>query len=167
VRLLLITLVLCAGALPVLAQEPVGCDKFKWPLEKERATLTGTDMPKVASGSRIGWPLPLATLVTLVPLADAKLPMPPERTPKASDNFAGFIQAPAPAKAATYKITLSSAGWIDVVQDGRRVPSITSTGVTGCAGVRKSVTFDLAATPFTVQLSGIESDIVGVVISGE
>jgi hypothetical protein len=167
VRLLLITLVLCAGALPALAQEPVGCDKFKWPLEKERATLTGTDMPKVASGSRIGWPLPFATLVTLVPLADAKLPMPPERTPKASDNFAGFIQAPAPAKAATYKITLSSAGWIDVVQDGRRVPSITSTGVTGCAGVRKSVKFDLAATPFTVQLSGIESDIVGVVISGE
>ena len=39
--------------LPALAQEPVGCNKFKWPLDKERATLTGTDLPKVASGSRI------------------------------------------------------------------------------------------------------------------
>ena len=33
---------------PCLAQElkqvPVGCDKFKWPLDKERATLTGTDL---------------------------------------------------------------------------------------------------------------------------
>jgi hypothetical protein len=100
-----------------------------------------------------------------VPLGDAKLPMPPERTPKANDNFAGFIQAPAPAKAATYKITLSSAGWIDVVQDGHQVKSIASTGVTGCDGIRKSVKFDLAATPFTVQLSGIESDSVGIVIS--
>ena len=163
-KISLIVLALCIVT-PALAQEPVGCDKFKWPLDKERATLTGTDLPKVASGSRIDWRLPFATLVTLVPLADAKLPMPPERTPKASDNFAGFIQAPAPAKAATYKITLSSAGWIDVVQDGHQVKSIASTGVTGCDGIRKSVKFDLAATPFTVQLSGIGSDSVGIVIS--
>jgi hypothetical protein len=165
-KISLIVLALCI-ATPALAQEPVGCDKFKWPLDKERATLTGTDLPKVASGSRIGWPLPFATLVTLVPLADAKLPIPPERAPKASDNFAGFIQAPAPTKAATYKITLSTAGWIDVVQDGHQVRSIASTGATGCNGVRKSVRFDLAATPFTVQLSGIEADSVGIVISGE
>src|ERR1700751_4998195 len=127
VKLLCIVFALCVSVVPALAQEPDGCDKFKWPLDKERATLTGTDLPKVASGSRIGWPLPFATLVTLVPLGDAKLPMPPERTPKASDNFAGFIQAPAPAKAATYKITLSTAGWIDVVQDGYQVKSIAST----------------------------------------
>jgi hypothetical protein len=52
-RSLLIAFALCIGAAPVLAQEPSGCDKFKWPLDKERATLTGTDLPKVASGSRI------------------------------------------------------------------------------------------------------------------
>ena len=28
---------LCVSAAPALAQEPAGCDKFKWPLDKERA----------------------------------------------------------------------------------------------------------------------------------
>lgn len=162
-----IILVVCVAAVPVLAQEPVGCDKFKWPLDKERATLTGSDLPKVESGSRINWRLPFATIVALVPLAEAKLPMAPERAPKSNESFAGFIQSPASAKAATYKITLSSEGWIDVVQDGRRVGSITSTGVRGCDGVRKSVKFDLAAAPFVVQISGIEANTIGLVISGE
>ena len=38
-RTLLIALAFCTTAAPVLAQEPAGCDKFKWPLDKERATL--------------------------------------------------------------------------------------------------------------------------------
>jgi len=156
VRCLLIALALCLticlGVAPLLAQAPSGCDKFKWPFDKERATLTGTDLPKVASGSRINWRLPFATIVSLVPLADAKLPLAPERTPKSNASFAGFIQAPAPAKTATYKITLSSEGWIDVVQDDR---------------VRKSVKFELAAVPFTVQLSNVEANSVGLVISSE
>ena len=162
-----IILAVCVSAAPALAQEPVGCDKFKWPLDKERATLTGTDLPKVVSGTRINWRQPFATIVALVPLAEAKLPMAPERAPKSNESFAGFIQSPAPAKAATYKITLSSAVWIDVVQDGRRVQSITSTGVRGCDGVRKSVKFDLAATPFTIELSGIEANTIAIAISSE
>jgi len=165
-KISLIVLALCV-AKPAFAQEPVGCDKFKWPLDKERATLTGTDLPKVASGSRINWRLPLATILALVPLAEAKLPMAPERAPKSRESFAGFIQSPAPAKAATYKVTLSSEGWIDVVQDGRRVQSITSTGARGCDGVRKSVKFDLAAAPVVVQISGIEANTIGLVISSE
>jgi hypothetical protein len=165
-KISLIVLALCV-ATPAFAQEPVGCDKFKWPLDKERATLTGTDLPKVASGSRINWRLPLATILALVPLAEAKLPMAPERAPKSNDTFAGFLQAPAPAKAATYRITLSSAGWIDVVQDGRRVQSIASTGVRGCDGVRKSVKFALAAMPFTIELSGIEANTIGIAIGNE
>ena len=164
---LTLCLTICFGAAQALAQEPSGCDKFKWPLDKERATLTGSDLPKVASGSRIDWRLPFATIVSLVSLADAKLPLAPERTPKSNASFAGFIQSPAPAKAATYKMTLSSEGWIDVVQDGRRMQSLTSTGVKGCDGVRKSVKFELAPAPFTVQLSDIEADSVGLVISSE
>ena len=107
-------------------------------------------------------------MVALVPLVDAKLPpIAPERTPKSQDTFGGSIQIAAPAKAGVYKITLHSAGWIDVVQDGRRVKSITATGATGCEGVPKSVKFELAASPFTVQLSGVEANTIGLVISGE
>src|SRR5215471_3154125 len=152
---LLVIFALCATIMPALAQEPVGCDKFKWPLDKERATLTGSDLPKLASGSRAQWPLPFATTVTLLPFSEVKLPVAPERAPKSSNTFAGFIQAPAPAQSGTYKITLSSEGWIDVVQNGERLKSIAATGATGCEGARKSVKFELAKTPFTVQFSGV------------
>ena len=166
-RGLLVVFVFSATAVPALAQEPPGCDKFKWPLDKERATLTGSDLPKLASGNRITWPLPFATMITLVPIADAKLPVTPERGPKSDNTFAGFVEVPAPTKAGIFKITLSSAGWIDVVQDGHPVKSIAATGATGCAGVRKSVKFELAATPFMVQFSGIEAKSVGLAISRE
>ncbi len=167
---LLVALLTAAIAGPCLAQEqrqePVGCDKFKWPLDKERATLTGTDLPKLASGASVTWPVPWATLLTLVPFPDAKLPAAPERAPKSGSSFAGFIQARAPAKAGTYKITLSSEGWIDVVQNGRAVKSSAFSGATGCTGVRKSVKFDLAAQPFTIELSGVPGSSIGLAISG-
>lgn len=147
------------------ADEPVGCDKFKWPLDKERATLTGTDLPKVVSGARVSWPLPWATLVGLTHYADAKLPFAPERAPKSADAFAGFISVASPVKAGGYKITLSSEGWIDVIQNGQPVKSTGFTGATGCEGVRKSVAFDLAAAPFTLELSGIPKDTIGLAVS--
>jgi hypothetical protein len=165
VKPLLVLFALCVSAAPALAQEPVGCDKFKWPLDKERATLAGSDLPKLASGSRVTWPPPFATTVTLLPFSEVKLPVAPERTPKSNNTFAGFIDASAPVQSGTYKITLSSQGWIDVMQDGERLKSIAATGATGCDGVRKSVKFELAKTPFTVQFSGIEAGSVGVAIS--
>jgi hypothetical protein len=74
VKTAFIVIAACAVAAPALAQEPVGCDKFKWPLDKERATLNGTNLPKIASGDRARFPIPFGTIVALVPLADAKLP---------------------------------------------------------------------------------------------
>jgi hypothetical protein len=62
---------------------------------------------------------------------------------------------------------LSSEGWIDVVQGDKGLKSIAATGATGCEGIRKSVKFELAKAPFTVQFSGIEAGSVGVVISRE
>jgi hypothetical protein len=164
---LLIFLALCVSAASPLAAEPAGCDKFKWPLDKERATLTGSDLPKLASGSRVTWPLPFATTVTLLPFTEVKLPVTPERAPKSNNSFAGFIEATAPAQSGTYKITLSSEGWIDVVQGGGQLKSIAATGASGCDGVRKSVKFKLAAAPFTVQFSGVDANSVGVAISHE
>jgi hypothetical protein len=167
VRTAFIAIVTCLAAGSALAEEPVGCDKFKWPLEKERATLNGTDLPKVVSGDRITWPIPFATSVALSPLADAKLPTPPERTPKSPDTFAGFVQVAGPAKAGTYKITLSSEGWIDVLQDGHAAKSIAFSGATGCEGVRKSVKFDLTAQPLTLELSAVPANSIRIAISGD
>ena len=46
VKTAIVALIGCAIAAPVLAQEPAGCDKFKWPIEKERSLLTGKDIAK-------------------------------------------------------------------------------------------------------------------------
>ena len=98
-------------AAPALADEPVGCDKFKWPLDKERATLNGTDLPKIASGASVTFAIPFATIVALVPFADAKLPAPPERVPKSPDTFAGFSRRRRPSNpAATRSLCRRKAG---------------------------------------------------------
>ncbi len=165
--IVLMTLMTAAIAGPCLAQEPVGCDKFKWALDKERATLTGTDLPKLPSGATITWRIPWATLLTLTPFADAKLPMAPERAPKSAASFAGFVQARAPTKPGTYKITLSSEGWVDVVQDHHLVKSSAFSSATGCAGVRKSVKFDLDAQRLTIEISGVPDSTIGIAVSGE
>jgi hypothetical protein len=152
---------------PALAQEPVGCDKFKWPLDKERLTLTGTDLPKIVSGTAAPFPIPFGAIVALKPLANAKLPTPPEQAPKSPDSFAAYFQVKAPAQAGSYKITLSAEGWIDVEQSGQPVKSTAFSGAQGCEGIRKSVKFDLAAAAFTVELSSIKADEIKLAISGD
>jgi hypothetical protein len=165
VKPIFITLVAILVAAPALAEEPVGCDKFKWPLDKERATLNGTDLPKVVSGSRVAFQIPFAAIVGLKPFAEAKLPASPQRAPKSPDTFAGFFEAKAPKQLGSYKITLSAEGWIDVAQLGDAVKSTAFSSTLGCEGIRKSVKFDLAAAPFTVELSGVKADTIKLVIS--
>jgi hypothetical protein len=166
-RLLSIAALLIVASASAAAQESSGCDKFKWPLDKERATLNGTDLPKVNSGDRIAWPIPFAATIGLITFADAKLPFPPERAPKSPASFAGFVQVSAPSKAATYTITLSAESWIDIVQDGHAVKSSGFSGAVGCEGIRKSVKFYLAAQPFTLQLSGAPANTIRVVVSSD
>jgi hypothetical protein len=158
------TLAACAIAAPAFAEEPIGCDKFKWPIDKELRVMIG-DTIAIPSGSTLPNALPVSVIVSLKHLADAKLPAPPEREPKLPDSFAGFVQAAAPAQAGTYKINLSAEGWIDVVQDGQTVKSTAFSGALGCEGIRKSVKFDLAAKPFTIELSGVTASSIRIAVT--
>jgi hypothetical protein len=166
-RSVIIVLAGCMIAAPALAQEPAGCDKFKWPIDREQSLLTSKDTPTVASGASVKSPLPVAVIVTLAPFADAKLPSAPERAPRLPASLAGFIQIQAPARDGIYKVSLSSEAWIDVVQHGHLVKSLAHTGATACDGIRKSVKFDLQAEPFAVQLSNVQANSIGVAISGD
>ena len=166
-RFLLAALLAFVVATPCLAQEPVGCDKFKWPLDNERAMLTAADVAGVASGGSVAQPPPFTVSVALVAFADAKLPLPPERPPKSPQSFAGFVRVAAPPQAGTYKVTLSAAAWVDVVQAGRLVKSSAFSGAVGCAGIRKSVKFDLTAAPFAIEISGVEANAIRVAVTGE
>jgi hypothetical protein len=166
-RVAIVVILGCLFAAPVRAQEPVGCDKFKWPLDQERSLLTSGKAATVASGSSVTSQIPAAVTVNLVPFADAKLPVTPERAPRLPTSFAGFIQVAAPAHDGTYKISLSSEAWIDVVQAGHSLKSVAFSGATGCEGIRKSVKFDLKAEPFAVQLTNVPNNSIGVAISGD
>jgi hypothetical protein len=147
---------------PAFAQEPVGCDKFKWPLDHERAMLANA-VPSPPDG-QISQPLATAYRLTLAPYDSVKLPMPPTRAPKPGTN-AGSVNMAAPSKAGTYRITLSEGAWIDVSQNGHEVKSTAFSGATGCDGIRKSVKFELAATTFVVEISGSKMSTISLVLT--
>ena len=150
---------------PAFAQEPVGCDKFKWNVDKERAMLASPDAVKLVSGASIDKPLATAVKLSLVPFGEAKLPINPERMPKDATTNAGFVKVPALPKAGDYHVTLSEAAWIDIVQDSKYVKSGPFSGVQGCEGIRKTVTFTLPAQPFAIQVSSVKANTIGIAIT--
>ena len=159
---LLATCVLLTAAPALAAEEPSGCDKFKWPIEHERAALTAPDRVKLASGAELAI---LATGMTfaLVAPAAAKLPSPPERAPK-DGTFAGFASFKAPAKAGLYTISLSAGAWIDLVHDGHNLKPKAFSGATDCDGIRKTMKYELSAAPFVLQISGARDNALSVAI---
>ena len=151
-RNLIIAIVASTVAAPAFAAEPDGCDKFKWPIENDRAALTTPDRTPVASGSALPVGVTAAKLA-LQPIDTAALPMPPERK-RAVEGLAGYLKMAAPAKTGSYTFSMTSAVWIDVIQNGQYLKPTSFSGATGCDGIRKTMRFDLAAEPFVVQVSG-------------
>jgi hypothetical protein len=158
-----IVLTLLAAAPAMAAEEPSGCDKFKWNIDHARAALTAPDRVKLNSGSELAaLPATGVTLALIAP-ADANLPTPPERAPK-DGTFAGFTKFPAVPKAGSYTVSLSTGAWIDLVQDGHFLKPTAFSGATDCDGIRKTVKFDLAASPFIVQISGTRENSISLVV---
>lgn len=145
------------------AQEGSGCGGFRWPLEPERAALIRSDKPSLANGGPLA--LNIAMTLELQPLVSAGLPKAPERAPKSAQAFAGHFALAAPAKPGVYKVTISSPGWIDVLDGEDYLHPKAFTGATGCEGARKSVKFDLPSRPLALQFSGVESDRISVIVS--
>jgi hypothetical protein len=103
----------------------------------------------------------------LQPLSAAGLPKAPERAPKSPSAFAGHFTLAAPAKAGAYRVTISSEGWVDVLDGGAYLHPIAFTGAMGCEGARKSVKFDLPGRPLALQFSGVPKDQISVIVSPE
>jgi hypothetical protein len=145
------------------AEEPSGCDKFKWNIDHERAALTASDRAKLTSGSEETAISATGMILSLVKPADAKLPTPPERAPK-DGTFAGFTSFKAAPKAGIYTISLSAGAWIDVSQDGHFLKPKAFSGATDCDGIRKTMKYELSASPFVLQVSGAREDSISVAI---
>jgi hypothetical protein len=160
---LLIAMLLLGTAPAWAAEEPSGCDKFKWPVDRERAALTAPDRIKLASGAELAALPSTGITLSLSAPNEAKLPSPPERSPK-EGTFAGFATFKNALPPGRYTISLSAAGWIDVVQDGQFLRSVTSSGVRDCDGIRKSVKFEIPPKPFVLQISGVADNSVNLAI---
>jgi hypothetical protein len=159
----LVALLLLSAAPALAAEEPSGCDKFKWPIEHERAALTAPDRIKLASGGELAAPPSTGVTLALHTPADAKLPMPPERAPK-EGTFAGFANFKSASKAGIYTVSLSAGAWVDVVQDGHFLKPKAFSGATDCDGIRKTMKYELNAKPFVLQISGTKEDSLSIAI---
>ena len=69
-----------------------------------------------------------------------------------------------PPKAGSYTVSLSTGAWVDVVQDGHFLKSTGFSGATDCNGIRKTMKYDLTATPFVLQVSGAPENSLSVAI---
>ena len=152
------------GAAPAwAAEEPSGCDKFKWNIDHERAALTAPDRVKLASGGELAALPSTGMTLGLATPAEAKLPTPPERAPK-EGTFAGFASFKAPPKAGIYTVSLSAGGWIDLVQDGHSLKPKAFSGATDCDGIRKTMKYEISASPFVLQISGTRENSISIAI---
>ena len=158
-----VALTLLAAAPALAAEEPSGCDKFKWNIDHARAALTAPDRVKLNSGSELAALPATGVTLALVAPADAKLPTPPERAPK-DGTFAGFTKVTYAPKAGSYTISLSNGAWLDLVQDGHFLKPTAFSGATDCEGIRKTVKFDLSASPFVLQISGARESSLSIAI---
>ncbi|MGY3389457.1 hypothetical protein ACVWW6_002048 [Bradyrhizobium sp. USDA 3311] len=162
-RILTFLAALTLGATSALAaEEPSGCDKFKWPIERERAALTAPDRAKLVSGSEQAALPSSAITLGLVAPSEAKLPTPPERAPK-DGTFAGFTGIKT-TKAGLYTISLSAGAWVDVVQDGHVLKPMAFSGATDCDGIRKTMKYELSAQPLVLQVSGARDNFISIAI---
>ena len=162
-KLLLVALLLLGSVSAYAAEEPSGCDKFKWPIDRERAALTAPDRTKLTSGSEQASLPSSGITLTLAAPADVKLPLPPERAPK-DGTFAGFANFTSAPKAGLYTISLSAGAWIDVLQGGHFLKPVAISGATDCDGIRKTMKYELSAEPFMLQISGAKDNSVSIAI---
>ena len=163
VTFLLVCLVSTLWGPAIAAEEPSGCDKFKWSIDHERAALTAPDRPKLTSGADVAALPSTGMILALRTPSEAKLPSPPERAPK-EGTFAGFTSFKSAPKAGIYTISLSAGAWVDVVQDGHVLKPKGFSGATDCEGIRKTMKYELAAAPFVLQISGAREDSISIAI---
>jgi hypothetical protein len=160
---LLVALTLLTTTSAWAAEEPSGCDKFKWNIDHARAALTAPDRVKLASGSELAALPSTGMTLALVAPADAKLPTSPERAPK-EGTFAGFAKLTSAPKAGSYTISLSAGAWIDLVQDGHFLKPKAFSGATDCDGIRKTMKYEISASPFVLQVSGARENSLSLAI---
>jgi hypothetical protein len=143
------------------AQEKDACDHFKWSVARERGWFAGEVKPAAAGATIV---VGQAYGVVLEPADSIVFRLPPER-PLKPGGFGATLEVANIDRPGLYQITLSDEAWIDVIQGEAKLKSVGFTGQKDCPGLRKSVRFNLAAGPLSVQISDATRDAIGLAIA--
>lgn len=133
-----------------------GCSAFDWPLDVEQTWFSADTKESVASGSALEGIPEKAFALKLDATSAVKFPIAPTGQPKAKDGqtFGGSVSFGNITKPGIYQVTLSGAGWVDIIQNGAALKPVAHTGMKDCPAIRKSVRFDLSAGDLTLEVSG-------------
>ncbi len=151
------------AAAPLRAEEPSGCDKFKWDIALPQAALATPAKIPVSDGGALD--LGVGALARLSPVDKVRFPQAPERAPK-PESFGAVLTLAAPP-AGTYTVSLSAGAWIDVIQNGAPLKPEAFSGARDCPHIRKSLKFKLQSALTTLQISNAAEPEIGIVVLGE
>lgn len=153
---------LSAGA--ARAEEPSGCDAFKWSIVTDQADLAAEGLPAVEDGGALGYGA--GATVRLVPVDKAHFRQPPERAPR-PETLAAVVELPPPPAPGVYRVSLSAGAWVDAIQDGAALKPRAFSGARDCPHVRKSLKFQLSDKPVTIQISNVAEPAISIVVLPE
>jgi len=71
---------------PAAAQDTPACEQFNWPVKREQAAFTATDLRVVPSGARLDALPERGIILALKPNTQVAFAIPPERQPKNADR---------------------------------------------------------------------------------
>jgi hypothetical protein len=152
-------------SLPVHAADP--CDGFAWNVAHERA-MFATPAVAITAASAAG-PAPSLEVdklygITLTPQDKVSFVLAPAKKALADGAFAGMVKLhiPSPGK---YRVSMSEGFWIDVIADGKFVPTDDFTGAHECRAPRKIVQFLLPAGDLFLQFANTNSASVRVTVT--
>lgn len=119
------------------------------------AAASGLDAASISLGA--------AAIITLHPTRDVAYVTQPEK-PGGSVAHGGLL-AVTIAEAGTYKVSLGSGAWIDLLKDGAAQRSGAHGHGPACSSIRKTVDFALAPGRYVIQISANADPTVAVMVS--
>jgi hypothetical protein len=133
------------------------CTHFKWDVTRERAVMA--QAPTTVTAAKAGGGAPSLQLEKDYTLAlapqDAVTFVAKPGKPTLTDGAHAGIARFHVAEAGHYRIAMTSAHWLDVLQGTTAIKSLDFNGAHGCARPRKVVEFEFPAnSDLVLQLSG-------------
>ncbi len=155
-------------SLLVVSTAQAACKGFSWDVHEELALFAS--QPHVMHAGRA--PAGAAQIrvdrfyvLQLTPQQRVHFEMPPGKTMLTDADYAGLVKFTVP-QTGSYRISLDRPFWIDVVDDGKLLPTQDFQGQHGCSGPHKIVEFVMRAhRQLWLQFSGANASEVRVSIT--